>query len=1009
MDKKMRRRIFGTLIILGMGITLLPGKDIKADPDTPEEVSVTVDCAGDADGNQIVNAKDVTLIRRRLAGGWGVELDEAKVDVDGDGKLSAKDVTIVRRFLAGGWGVSLTKTECHLYSDGHTENFVLDSNNDRRLSYVSKNADGSFRESATWEYDENGRVSKETLNDEYGERVRNIFEYDEYGRETAYTETENSDSAYNYTITYFTDSEPDDWTRASEKKTDMDGKVLLEKEFYSNGVMSYEFWVEDNGTIEKTYREDSSRKTEVHIYNNGESEAWTYDENDHELTKEKIGLDGEVYEAYESSYDKDGNRISEYRKNYRENHEEFIIWEYNEDKVIIKETCMDKPGEGARTQYIRTNFQYDKNGREISYIEENYDEGEPVTFAYTCTYFDTADENRDTRKTEKHVSLDGKSTWEAENYENGQRKSESWTNTDGTVEEKKWDKETGREISWEKKDSENNIIEYRYTEYDEDGNRVKESRKYEDGREGVCTNFIYDDYGREVGYTEVSGGVTYTLTYTYFEDAEENSDFWWRHASESCIGADGSEWQNTSYKNGNRKSETWKNSDGSTGLRNFREDGNCTSEYRKEADGYEEYREWEYDENTGKTSKGTCYNGIGEDKEILYISTGFKYDENGCETEHIEQDYRDGKTYTCTYTYYAPDEQYHEYRTKTEKRESTDKKSIWESEYYENGDRKAESWSDADGSEGWITYAEHWIKTGEYNKYEDGSEEVITFDKNGNDTLKERKDANGNTLETWANSFDSENIKTKEIYTNFEGGFIEESTFNKLGNKLTWVQTDLDGHRWWSNECKYDESGYKTKETQWDGDEEWFCTRTGYTFDKYGREIGYTEENRDGVTYTCSLTYFVDNTTDDFWWQQKNETRLGNDNSEYRIEYYITGQEYKVNEKYSDGSTFEGIYVEDGEASSEYSYDSQGAMTEKYEAEFDEDGNWKSAYYESFLTGNKTYWSLYNWVTENWESVVKREYTIKADGTTEEIYWDIETGMRLYTYIGRLPEDDDEG
>ena len=47
------------------------------------------------------------LIRRYIAGGWGVTIDEYYADVNGDGKLNLKDVVLLRRYIAGGWGVTL--------------------------------------------------------------------------------------------------------------------------------------------------------------------------------------------------------------------------------------------------------------------------------------------------------------------------------------------------------------------------------------------------------------------------------------------------------------------------------------------------------------------------------------------------------------------------------------------------------------------------------------------------------------------------------------------------------------------------------------------------------------------------------------------------------------------------------------------------------------------------------------------------------------------------------------
>jgi len=63
---------------------------------------------GDLNGDGVINSKDVTLLRRYLAGGYSVTLtNELIADVNKDGVVNAKDVTILRRFLAGGYGVVL--------------------------------------------------------------------------------------------------------------------------------------------------------------------------------------------------------------------------------------------------------------------------------------------------------------------------------------------------------------------------------------------------------------------------------------------------------------------------------------------------------------------------------------------------------------------------------------------------------------------------------------------------------------------------------------------------------------------------------------------------------------------------------------------------------------------------------------------------------------------------------------------------------------------------------------
>ena len=62
---------------------------------------------GDMNGDNMRNAKDVTMMRRALAGGYGISVSLDSADVNNDGSVNAKDVTTLRRFLAGGYGITL--------------------------------------------------------------------------------------------------------------------------------------------------------------------------------------------------------------------------------------------------------------------------------------------------------------------------------------------------------------------------------------------------------------------------------------------------------------------------------------------------------------------------------------------------------------------------------------------------------------------------------------------------------------------------------------------------------------------------------------------------------------------------------------------------------------------------------------------------------------------------------------------------------------------------------------
>ena len=78
-------------------------------PADAAEISVTDSriSKGDVNGDGTVNLKDVVMIRRYIAGGWNVTINESIADVNGDGNVNLKDVVMIRRYIAGGWNVEL--------------------------------------------------------------------------------------------------------------------------------------------------------------------------------------------------------------------------------------------------------------------------------------------------------------------------------------------------------------------------------------------------------------------------------------------------------------------------------------------------------------------------------------------------------------------------------------------------------------------------------------------------------------------------------------------------------------------------------------------------------------------------------------------------------------------------------------------------------------------------------------------------------------------------------------
>lgn len=61
---------------------------------------------GDVNDDSSIDLKDVTFMRRALAG-WDVTVNETAADVNKDGSFDLKDVVILRRYLAGGWDIDL--------------------------------------------------------------------------------------------------------------------------------------------------------------------------------------------------------------------------------------------------------------------------------------------------------------------------------------------------------------------------------------------------------------------------------------------------------------------------------------------------------------------------------------------------------------------------------------------------------------------------------------------------------------------------------------------------------------------------------------------------------------------------------------------------------------------------------------------------------------------------------------------------------------------------------------
>ena len=91
------KKFLTILLVFVLVLSLVPFAALAADSRVP----------GDVNNDGVTNAKDVTFLRRYLAGGYGIVIQEIVSDANGDGTINAKDVTVLRRFLAGGYNIVL--------------------------------------------------------------------------------------------------------------------------------------------------------------------------------------------------------------------------------------------------------------------------------------------------------------------------------------------------------------------------------------------------------------------------------------------------------------------------------------------------------------------------------------------------------------------------------------------------------------------------------------------------------------------------------------------------------------------------------------------------------------------------------------------------------------------------------------------------------------------------------------------------------------------------------------
>lgn len=62
---------------------------------------------GDVNEDGLINTTDVVYLRRFVAGGYGIIINESAADVNDDGLINTTDAVYIRRYVAGGYGIKL--------------------------------------------------------------------------------------------------------------------------------------------------------------------------------------------------------------------------------------------------------------------------------------------------------------------------------------------------------------------------------------------------------------------------------------------------------------------------------------------------------------------------------------------------------------------------------------------------------------------------------------------------------------------------------------------------------------------------------------------------------------------------------------------------------------------------------------------------------------------------------------------------------------------------------------
>ncbi len=942
-------KAMGVFLCLTLGVSAVSEVNTKAAGDSAIYV-------GDVDGDGSVTPKDVTKLRRYLAGGWDVTVDVADADVDGDGSVTPKDVTKLRRYLAGGWGVELPLKQAvahqgtmrsdygdvyYSINEYSTDGKLLKSRNyrlneDSSATVYTYNTDGSSYgvtkgQYSKSKYDTNGRWRGSTRY--FQDKILSGYEYktEVNGHTTLETETEflldgtvNRIYVAEYDNSYKT--KDDEYGREIKYTTkDKDGKILsyIEYIYDASGNMSKMVYYDSDGNI--------TGSTEITYGDDGESEIGTEKDKNGKVTGYYI------YEYYD--YDNDGYKYTE--KDASGNVEYSQEYEYYDNGSFKREISRDSDG---KVTYYREN---DEKGRQIKYISGTWAN-------YEAVYNDAMGTVTVTSKGEKE---------------------------DVTKTEYSFDEKTGI-MSAKRMDEKGNILGYQKGEYDANANLIKLTNLDSVNEITDISEYTYDTVGLLVKrvYKDSTQVVTGSTEYKYNEYGKRVEQ-----VGRDYNGVENSKTTTEYYANGRTKKEQTKYSSGYEYYYIYNENG-YQLEYGNTDNGKISYTKYvrddqgdivkriEYDDGVtteitfengktisaiktdadGNTISTTAYEYDENDNLIKELETdpqgttvssaSYTYDDAGNETSYIKE-YDDGTKDTRTAEYYD--------NGQTKKKISTyNDGESYTNEYYEDGKKKYNKTVYPDGYayENW--YYENGNRQRSYSKYSDGTSREDKYNEDGNQTLSVFYDAEGNETYRTEMEYEDGNQTLSVTYEDGVESYRTETEYHENGKKAKKTDTYASG----SKEIRiYNKQGLEESYVYYDENNN-ITNSTTTTYDSNNKIAGKVEKRTWGIT---EYTY-----TDGMVSKRVEKTAEGKISSEYTdytydangraTGYVYTSYNSSTGEVYS-STTYTKTYYDNGYTKSEkqeysyggskvinYSEKSQERKISEYQ--YDEDGKVNSSY-----------------------------------------------------------------